>query len=69
MLQSPDADVTRLREQVTSPGGTTEAALEALERADLRGSVRSALTAATQRSRELASSTVSSPADADLPLA
>jgi pyrroline-5-carboxylate reductase len=68
MLQSADADLARLREQVTSPGGTTQAALEALERADLRGSVRSALTAATQRCRELASGT-SSPAGADLPLA
>jgi pyrroline-5-carboxylate reductase len=68
MLQSADADLARLREQVTSPGGTTQAALEALERADLRGSVRSALTAATQRCRELAGGS-SSPAGADLPLA
>ena len=39
---------------VTSTGGTTEAALRALEAADLRATVRAALNAATQRGRELA---------------
>jgi pyrroline-5-carboxylate reductase len=43
-----------LREQVTSKGGTTAAALEVLGAADLRAIVRSALTAAERRSAELA---------------
>jgi len=54
MVQSADADPAQLRAQITSPGGTTQAALDSFERADLRGSVRHALAAATQRSRELA---------------
>jgi len=48
------ADLPRLRAEVTSAGGTTEAALRALEAADLRATVRTALAAAAQRSRELA---------------
>ncbi len=47
-------DLARLRQEVTSPGGTTEAALRTLEGADLRGTVRAALLAATQRGRQLA---------------
>jgi pyrroline-5-carboxylate reductase len=43
-----------LREQVTSKGGTTAAALAVLEAADLRGIVREALRAAARRSAELA---------------
>jgi pyrroline-5-carboxylate reductase len=43
-----------LREQVTSKGGTTAAALEVLGAADLRAIVRGALTAAERRSAELA---------------
>ncbi|CAM4288166.1 pyrroline-5-carboxylate reductase [Bordetella muralis] len=43
-----------LRERVTSKGGTTAAALQVFEQADLRGIVRQALEAAAQRSRELA---------------
>jgi len=43
-----------LREQVTSKGGTTAAALEVLERADLRGLLREAVAAAAHRSAELA---------------
>ena len=61
MLQSPDADLAQLRAQVTSPGGTTQAALEAFQRADLRGSVRRALAAATQRSREMAATSTEAP--------
>lgn len=49
-----DGDLVRLRTEVTSPGGTTEAALRAYEAADLRAIVARALAAATQRSRELA---------------
>ncbi len=43
-----------LRAQVTSSGGTTEAALAVLEDADVRGIVRRAVTAASRRSAELA---------------
>jgi pyrroline-5-carboxylate reductase len=43
-----------MRAEVTSKGGTTEAAVKAFEAADLRGSVARALEAAMRRSRELA---------------
>ncbi len=42
-----------LREAVASPGGTTMAALEALERAGARGAFMSAVRAATERAREM----------------
>jgi pyrroline-5-carboxylate reductase len=54
LAQSGDRDLARLRAEVTSPGGTTEAALAAFEAAKLRETVRAALSAAAQRSRELA---------------
>jgi len=43
-----------LREQVTSKGGTTAAALAILDAADLRGIVAGAVAAADRRSAELA---------------
>jgi len=43
-----------LRHQVTSPGGTTAAALQVFEEFDFEGMVRGALEAAARRSRELA---------------
>ena len=49
-----DGDLTRMRAEVTSKGGTTEAAVKSLSEADLRGIVARALQAATRRSRELA---------------
>jgi pyrroline-5-carboxylate reductase len=53
MLQSADAP-TQLRKAVTSPGGTTQAALDVLMSADgLALLMRKAVSAATQRSREL----------------
>ncbi len=52
-LQS-DADVADLRQRVTSPGGTTQAALNQLKAADFAGVIDSAISAATQRGRELA---------------
>lgn len=42
-----------LRDQVTSPGGTTLAGLEVMNAADFRGTLRKTVLAATQRSREL----------------
>ena len=54
LAHSGDSDLARLREEVTSAGGTTEAALRAFEAAGLRATVRAALAAATQRGRELA---------------
>lgn len=44
----------RLRERVTSPGGTTERAIQTLEAAGIRTHFEQALAAATARSRELA---------------
>ncbi|HUY21376.1 MAG TPA: pyrroline-5-carboxylate reductase [Acidimicrobiales bacterium] len=43
----------RLRAQVTSPGGTTEAGLRVLEERGLREALAAAVVAATERSREL----------------
>src|SRR3970282_312862 len=45
----------RLKDRVTSPGGTTSAGLHALERGRLRASLMDAVEAATKRSRELGS--------------
>jgi pyrroline-5-carboxylate reductase len=53
MLQSGEAP-SALRKQVTSPGGTTQAALDVLQASDGLGPVmRRAVAAAAQRSREL----------------
>jgi pyrroline-5-carboxylate reductase len=54
LAHSGDGDLARMRAEVTSKGGTTEAAVKAFEAADLRGSVARALEAAMRRSRELA---------------
>ncbi|HEX9079685.1 MAG TPA: pyrroline-5-carboxylate reductase dimerization domain-containing protein [Desulfuromonadaceae bacterium] len=43
-----------LRERVTSPGGTTIAALHTLENGRFRGVIMDAVDAATRRSKELA---------------
>ena len=53
MVDGGATDVAELRQQVTSKGGTTEAALRHFEAAGLRGIVRDALTAAARRSEEL----------------
>src|SRR5438874_2462175 len=49
-----EADLARLRAEVTSRGGTTEAALRVFEDAGLRATVARALEAAALRGRELA---------------
>ncbi len=46
--------LAELRRRVTSPGGTTEAALAVLEAGDLGGLFEAAMRAACERSRELA---------------
>ena len=53
LAHTGDGDLARLRAGSDLRGGTTEAALRALEAADLRATVRAALDAATQRRREL----------------
>jgi pyrroline-5-carboxylate reductase len=53
MLRDSELGATALREQVTSPGGTTIAALRRLESGGLRASVFDALEAARDRGREL----------------
>ncbi len=54
MARDSDGDLARLRAEVTSKGGTTEAALRSFDAANLRGIVAAALTAATDRGREMA---------------
>jgi pyrroline-5-carboxylate reductase len=54
LAHASDGDLARLRAEVTSKGGTTEAALRVFEAEGLGGLVARALSAATQRSRELA---------------
>jgi pyrroline-5-carboxylate reductase len=54
LAHASDGDLARLRQEVTSKGGTTEAALGAFAAADLNGIVAGAMHAATQRSRDLA---------------
>jgi pyrroline-5-carboxylate reductase len=54
MLAEDDSDAATLRRRVTSPGGTTAAAIAAFEDGALRTLVANATRAAAQRSRELA---------------
>jgi pyrroline-5-carboxylate reductase len=54
MVRESDGDVVRLRAEVTSARGTTEAAMRVLEAADARKIMAQAIDAAAQRSRELA---------------
>ncbi len=54
MVQETGTHPAVLREQVTSPGGTTIAALSTMERAGFRSAVIDGVMAAVKRSRELA---------------
>jgi pyrroline-5-carboxylate reductase len=54
MARQEGAEPARLRENVTSPGGTTQRALSVLEAADSRGIINAALAGAAERARELA---------------
>jgi pyrroline-5-carboxylate reductase len=54
MALESDAEVSELRRRVTSPGGTTERALRVFENRGLRTVFESAISAAAQRSSELA---------------
>ncbi len=54
MLTESGKPAELLRQQVTSPGGTTQAALEAMFEGQLPDIVRTAIAAAARRSKELA---------------
>lgn len=51
-----EENVKELRQRVTSPGGTTESALQILEKGEFRQLITQALTAAKKRAEELAES-------------
>lgn len=53
LLTAERGSATELREAVTSPGGTTAAALQALERGGVRAAVLDAVVAAVRRADEL----------------
>lgn len=54
MAISSDVDAAELRRRVTSPNGTTEAAINSFENSDFSAIVHKALTAAKDRSEQLA---------------
>jgi pyrroline-5-carboxylate reductase len=54
MAISSDKTPAELRKNVTSPNGTTQAALEVFDRAQVSQSIQTALAAAQKRSQELA---------------
>jgi pyrroline-5-carboxylate reductase len=51
---SPETPASKLRENVTSPNGTTQAALDVLMPSDMQKIFDAALAAATKRAEELA---------------
>lgn len=59
LLATSDKSAFRLRGEVTSPGGTTAAAMHVLEEGGFRALVEDAVQAAAQRSRDLGERSVS----------
>jgi pyrroline-5-carboxylate reductase len=53
LMEERGEDPAELRRKVTSPGGTTEAALRVLESAGVKDRIAEAVTAAARRSKEL----------------
>jgi pyrroline-5-carboxylate reductase len=53
LMQDLKVDPVELRRRVTSPGGTTEAAINLLEAHKVKDRFVAAISAATRRSREL----------------
>jgi pyrroline-5-carboxylate reductase len=53
MAMTSDVDVAELRRRVTSPGGTTEQAIQYFEKHQFKDTVNGALKAAAHRSHEL----------------
>jgi pyrroline-5-carboxylate reductase len=53
MLAESGRDAATLRAQVTSPGGTTQAALDAMYESEFPTAVRKGVQAASKRSKEL----------------
>ena len=53
LFENSDDDVSELRKKVTSPKGTTQAAIEFLESKDLKGIWENALKAAIKRAEEI----------------
>jgi pyrroline-5-carboxylate reductase len=53
MLREPGAHAATLRDRVTSPGGTTQAALQVLMKHNVPGAFQEAVIAARDRAREL----------------
>ena len=54
MLTESDVDAAELRRRVTSPNGTTQAAIETFETGGFRKLVEAAIHAASQRGKQLA---------------
>lgn len=54
MLDEPGADPSALRTAVTSPGGTTQAALERFDEAGVRAGIGSGVKAASERAAQIA---------------
>lgn len=54
MALESNVDLVELRRRVTSPGGTTERAIQSLENSHLRNTVTDAVTAAADRAAEMA---------------
>ncbi len=53
LMEESQKSPEELRRKVTSPGGTTEAALKIMEQNNVKKNIVSAITAATRRSKEL----------------